>query len=82
MKKTKSLKLFVLYGFSQFIYQMLIVKRWSLTDLPVESILEICPYNGLSGLAKLIGPDLLKTQGVSNPPPKNTNSMSVLMLIT
>jgi hypothetical protein len=81
-EKKKSLKLFVLYGFSQFIYQMLIVKRWSLIDLPMESILEIYPYNGFSGLPKLIEPDLLKTHGVSNPPPKNTNSITVLKLIT
>jgi len=47
----------------------------------VESILEICPYKGFFGLAKLMLCDLARTQGVSNPPPKNTNSMSVLMLM-
>lgn len=53
-----------------------------LTDVPDESMLERCPYSGIFGLVKTKGLDLVRMQGVSNPPVKNTNSMSVLMLTT
>jgi hypothetical protein len=45
-------------------------------------MLEIGPCSGWFGLENFIGPDLVKMQGVSNPPEKKTNSISVLILIT
>ena len=45
-------------------------------------MLERWPYNGLLGLENPMGSDLLSTQGVSNPPAKNTNATSVLKLTT
>jgi len=48
----------------------------------VESVLETCPCNGWFGLENFMGADLVRMQGVSKPPAKNTNSISVLMLMT
>lgn len=52
------------------------------TDFAVESVLDICPYKGLFGLANLSGCDLLKMQGATNPPANSTNSISVRILMT
>lgn len=65
-----------------YFFKNLFVIYKIITDVAVESLLERWPYSGLLGLAKLIGLVLFKMQGVSNPPAKNTNSMSVLMLMT
>ena len=40
-----------------------------LTDVPVESVLDRCPYRGFWGLAKVAESDIFRMQGVSNPPP-------------